>query len=119
MARPKKSDTDIAGKDFPAGSVTKNVTTAAKTRPIRTFRVDNVSAAVWARTIVRAETFTVYSITLESHYEDDKGNQKYSGFFRPNELPKIVSLCQQAEQYILELQRADLAKKTEQAPPAQ
>ena len=110
---------DEAGQTPAETSVAKSATATAKTRPIRTFRVDNVSAAVWARTVVRAETFTVYSITFETHFEDSNGNEKYGGFFRPNELPKIVSLCRQAEEYITELQRQDVAQKTEQAPPAQ
>ena len=119
MSRPPKIKDD-AGQVVPAEtSVAKGATTAAKTRPIRTFRVDNVSAAVWANTHVQLEVVTYYSITFESHYQDSKGNERYGSRFRPNELPKIVSLCRQAEEYIVELQRQDVAQKTEQAPPAQ
>ena len=119
MSRPPKI-TDDAGRVVPAEtSVAKTATTAAKTRPIRTFRVDNVSAAIWARTVVKLEPVTYYSISFETHYEDAKGEQRHSGFFRLGELPKIVSLCRQAEEYIVELQRQDVATKTEQAPPAQ
>ena len=110
---------DEAGQT-PAGTpIAKTAITAAKTRPIRTFRVDNVSAAVWARTVVKLEPVNYYSISFETHYEDSKGELRHSGFFRLSELPKIVSLCRQAEEYIVELQRQDVAQKTEQAPPAQ
>lgn len=115
MARPKKTDTDVAGNEFPAGPVTKNVTTP-KPHPIRTFRVDNVSASVWAKTIVKLSTFTVYSISFQRHYEV-KGEDKYSAYFNPGDLPKICSLCQQAEQYIIELQRKEIATQPEQAQP--
>ena len=118
VGRPAKVK-DEAGQT-PAGTpIAKTAITAAKTRPIRTFRVDNVSAAVWANTTVKLELVTYYSITFESHYQDSKGNERYGSRFRPNELPKIVSLCRQAEEYIVELQRQDVAQKTEQAPPAQ
>ncbi len=114
MGRPRK-DTDVTGQEFPAGPVTKNVT-SPKPHPIRTFRVDNVSASVWAKTITKMNTFTVYSISFQRHYEA-QGEQKYTGYFNPGDLPKIVSLCQQAEQYIIELQRKEIATQADPAPP--
>jgi len=110
---------DEAGPTPAETPIAKTAISAAKTRPIRTFRVDNVSAAVWARTVVKLEPVTYYSISFETHYETVSGELKHSGFFRLGELPKIVSLCRQAEEYIVELQRQDVALKTEQAPPAQ
>ncbi len=119
MGRPSRIKED-AGQEVPAVTpIAKTAISAAKTRPIRTFRVDNVSAAVWANTRVQLEPVTYYSITFETHYQDSKGNEQYGSRFRPNELPKIVSLCRQAEEYIVELQRQDVAQKTEQAPPVQ
>jgi hypothetical protein len=115
MAKSKKTDTDVAGNEFPAGQVTRNVT-SPKPHPIRTFRVDNVSASVWAKTITKVSTFTVYSISFQRHYEAH-GEDKYSAYFNPGDLSKIVSLCQQAEQYIIELQRKEIATQPEQVPP--
>jgi hypothetical protein len=119
MPRPRK-DTDIAGKEFPAGPQTaKDAGTAAKMRPIRTFRVDNVSASVWTRVVVKLEPVTFYSVTFDKHYENANHESKRTHWFHLNDLPKLVTLAQQAEQYIIELQRTEIAKKTEQAPPAQ
>lgn len=47
---------------------------------------------MWSKTIVKLDTFTVYSISFERHYEA-KGETKYTGYFKPGDLPKIVSLC--------------------------
>ena len=79
----------------------------AKRRPIRTLREGDCSASIWAREYMRGNTMQVfYSVTLERSYRDAGGQYKYTKTFDPPSLPQVVSLCQQAQEAIDELQQA-------------
>ena len=79
----------------------------AKRRPIKTIRVGDCSASIWAREYARNDTMQVfYSVTLERSYRDAGGQYRYTKTFDPPSLPQVVSLCQQAQEAIDELQQA-------------
>ena len=80
---------------------------ATKQRPVKTFRVEDISASVWSRLVVKAEPMTFYSISFQRRYVSN-GETKYSGFFNPSDLPKLAALCQQAEEFVTAL-RPDAA----------
>lgn len=84
-----------------------------KNRPIRTFQIDNVSCSVWARTIVKVDTRTYYSLSFRRSYVDAKGETKYSAYFNLSDLPKLITLCQDAEDYILNLQQKQIEGETD------
>ena len=74
--------------------------------PIESLRLDDCSASLWAR-IRESQGVekTYWSITFERSYVDKAGTRRYTGFFSPDDLGKLVSLCQQAEQRIRTLQQ--------------
>lgn len=78
-----------------------------KRGPIKTFRQADVSASVWARDhVIRGEPRRFYSVTFERSYRDATGHYRYTRSFSPDDLGALMSLCQQAGDFILELQAA-------------
>lgn len=82
-------------------------------RPIKTFRIDNVSCSVWSRRIVKVEPRTYFSLSFERSYESRKGERKYTTYFNLSDLPKIVTLCKEAEDYVLNLQQQQVEGEQE------
>ena len=79
----------------------------AKRRPEHTFRADDVSASIWVREhLVRGQATKFWSVTLERSYKDAAGGWRYTKTFDPDSLGKVVSLCQQASEYIAGQQEA-------------
>lgn len=78
----------------------------AKRRPIKTLRVEDCSASIWARDfVVQGEPRTFYSVTLERSYKDRDGQWRYTKSFDLESLGKLVALCQQASEFIHGLQQ--------------
>ena len=101
MSKKKK---DVAGAERPAEQpAAKAAATAsqdAKRRPIKHFRVDDVSAAVWDRKVlVQGEERVYYSVTFERSYKDRDGTWKHTRWFDLESLGKVVTVAQQAVAY--------------------
>ena len=76
--------------------------------PIKTFLIEDVSASVFAREIpVKGETRTFYSVSFSRSYRDSAGKRKYVKTFNLEDLGKIVSLAQQADEYIRDLLKTE------------
>ena len=83
--------------------------------PLKTIRIDDVSVSIWANDrLVQGVSRTFYSATFERSYVDKTGSRKYTGFFSPDNLGKIVALCQQAEQMIHTFQQDAEAKRVQE-----
>jgi hypothetical protein len=81
-----------------------------KRAPIKVFRVEDCSASVWQREhAVQGKPMKFYSVTLERSYKDRDGEWKYTKSFDADALGKVVTLCQQASEYIRDLQQQDAA----------
>ena len=79
----------------------------AKRRPIHTIRLEDCSASIWAReSVVRGKPQIFYSVTLERSYKDRDGSWKYTKTFDAGSLGTVVTLCQQASEYIEHQQEA-------------
>jgi hypothetical protein len=65
--------------------------------PINVFRMDDVSASVFRRDY-NGRTF--YSVSFSRSYKSASGEWRYTKNFDREDLGKIVSLCQQAAEYI-------------------
>lgn len=75
----------------------------ASRRPAKTFRVDDCSLSLWARERnIHGETVVFYSATMERSYKDASGAWKYTRSFDADSLGKLVTLCQQASDFINE-----------------
>jgi hypothetical protein len=83
---------------------------AAKRLPVKTFRIGDCSASIWAREFVaQGQPRTFYSTTLERSYKDRDGAWKYTKSFDLDSLGSVVALCQQASEAIAALQEKDEA----------
>lgn len=105
MDKATKKAKDGSATKAEEASAGKTPATAAshdeKRRPERTFRLDDVSLSVWVRTYpVRGELTRFWSITIERSYKDRNGAWRYTRSFDLDSLGKIVSLCQQASEYV-------------------
>ena len=106
-APKKKKDVTAGTAEGPAAMEAATAPQDAKRRPIRTLRVGDCSASIWAREYSRSNTMQVfYSVTLERSYRDAGGQYRYTKTFDPPSLPQVISLCQQAQEAIDQLQQA-------------
>jgi hypothetical protein len=70
--------------------------------PVKVVRIDDVSLSVFRRNVKGRD---YYSVSLSRSYKDASGTWRYSKSFDLDDLGKVVSLCQQADEYI----RAELS----------
>jgi hypothetical protein len=78
---------------------------AEGSKVLKVFRIDDVSASVFARKRqVRDEARTFYSVTFSRSYKDSTGQWRYTRWFDLEDLGKVVSVAQQASEYIHSLQ---------------
>lgn len=76
--------------------------------PVKVFRIDDVSASVFAHArTVRGETRMFYGVSFSRSYKDAAQAWRYTKSFDLEDLAKISSLCQQADEYI----RGELSKR--------
>lgn len=102
-------ETSAKNKKVPA-KAEASVTHEATRAPIKMIRVEDCSASIWQREhAVQGKPVTFYSVTLERSYKDRDGAWKYTKSFDPDTLGRIVTLCQQASEYIRDLQQQDAA----------
>lgn len=87
-----KKNKDVAGQEAPA-----ETSTAAKQGPVKTFRADDVSASIFAREY-KGRTF--YSVSFTRSFKDPSGAFKYVKSFDADDLGKVVSVAQQAAEYL-------------------
>jgi len=104
MAKATLKNKDVAGTDKPVEPAAKFAATAStdvKRMPVKTLRVDDCSLSIWRREYVsQGQPRTFWSCTIERSYTDKSGARKYTGSFDPDSLGKIVTLCQQASEFI-------------------
>lgn len=96
----------------PEGTAATDAAPAAKRLPVKSFRVGDCSASIWAREFVaQGQPRVFYSVTLERSYKDRDGAWKYTKSFDLDSLGSVVALCQQASEAITALQeREDAAR---------
>lgn len=101
MVKAKKN-TDVAGAERPAEvKPAAGASQESRRQPVRSFRVEDVSAAVWERKLlVRGEERTFYSVTFERSYKDSLGQYRYTRSFDLDSLGKVVTVAQQAAEFI-------------------
>jgi hypothetical protein len=69
--------------------------------PVKTFVLDDVSASVFARTFpVRGDERTFYSVSFSRSYRDSLGKRKYVKTFNLEDLGKVITVAQQADEFI-------------------
>lgn len=83
------------------GSEAPKASESEGAKALKVFRIDDVSASVFARDRqFRGEARTFYSVTFSRSYKDSSGQWKYTKWFDLDDLGKIVTVAQQAGEYI-------------------
>ena len=90
--------------------------TSPANRPIKEFRVRNLSLAIWQNEGTRdGRPVTLHSITLNKRYRDQEtGEWKDSSSFFPDDLPRLRLLLDKAYEHIL--LREGSSDRTENGP---
>lgn len=75
--------------------------------PVKVFRVEDVSASVFARTRkVQREDVTFFSVSFSRSYKDASGMRKYTKSFDSDCLGQLATVLQQASEFIHEQRNA-------------
>lgn len=78
-------------------------------RPVKVFTVDDVSSSVFSREHpVRGELRTFYSVSFSRAYRDSNGTRKYVKTFNLEDLGKVVTVAQQADEFIRRLLQPEI-----------
>jgi hypothetical protein len=75
--------------------------------PLKVFRIDDVSASVFAR---EAKKTTYYSVSFSRSYKGADGQWKYTRTFDMDDLGKLQSLIEQVRDYLHQLRNPQIAK---------
>lgn len=106
--KPRKGSSTTEDTAAAAASTSQE----AKQRPIKTFSQGDVSVSIWFRDhLIKGQPTRFYSLTFERTYRDNTGKFRYSRSFNPDDLGAIMSLCQQASDYLTSLQYPDAEGK--------
>jgi hypothetical protein len=82
-------------------TATTAVAPEGKRSPIKVIVVDDVSASIFAREYpVKGTMRTFYSVSFSRSYRDAGGTWRYVKSFNLEDLGKVVSVCQQADEYV-------------------
>ena len=92
MATSTKKQKDLAGTDQPA-----ETPAAAKQGPVKTVRVEDVSASIFAR---EYKGKTYYSVSFTRSFKDPSGAYRYVKSFDTDDIGKVVAVAQQAAEYL-------------------
>ena len=87
----------MPAKTAPAASQLKNST--AGTKPVQTFRLGRIKAAVWEN---EADQKKFYNVTFARTYMDDARNFHDTDSFGRDDLPLVTKLADQAHTFIFE-----------------
>ena len=113
MANATTKDMEVSAAKA-EGTAATTAATAAKKRPIKTLVLDDCLVSIWSRD---HEGRTYFSLTTERSYTDKGGKRQYTAFLPLESLPKFVTLFQQAQDAIAELQQ-ELSADARQATDA-
>ncbi|MBI1346309.1 hypothetical protein GC163_08455 [bacterium] len=73
----------------------------ASNAPIKVIVLEDVSASVFERKyLMRGEERTFYSVSFSRSYRDSRGEWKYIKSFNLEDLGKVISVAQQADEFI-------------------
>jgi hypothetical protein len=69
--------------------------------PVRVFRIEDISVSVFARDrMLQGVPVTFYSVSFSRSYKGADGQRKYTKTFDADNLGALVSLSQQASEFI-------------------
>lgn len=81
-------------------------------KPVQSFRLGNIKAAVWANKTGEGKTF--YNVTFERSYKDEKGEWNESDSYGRDDLPLLAKVADQAHTWIFAEQAKNRAANREE-----
>jgi hypothetical protein len=106
-------DTSKKKKELPATKAeptTSRESASTNAGPVKVLRIDDVSVSIFARSRqIAGQAVTFYSASFSRSYKDAAGERKYTKSFDVDDLGKLVSLAQQASEYIQDVRVAHAA----------
>ncbi len=87
----------MPAKNAPSASQSKNA--ASTKRPVKTFRLGRIKAAVWEN---ETDQTKFYNVTFARTYVDDAKNYHDTDSFGRDDLPLVAKLADQAHTFIFE-----------------
>ena len=100
-----KKNKDVAASDQKSKATPSH---DAKRPPVKHFRVEDVTASVFDR---QHNGRTYFSVSFTRSYKDAGGRWKYTKYFNLEDLGKIVTVAQQAAEWIHETDSAESMPK--------
>ncbi|MGC4074913.1 MAG: hypothetical protein QM760_20925 [Nibricoccus sp.] len=94
----------MPAKNTPSASQSKNTTSTAK-KPVKTFRLGRIKAAVWEN---ETDETKFYNVTFARTYLDDAKQYHDTDSFGRDDLPLVAKLADQAHTFIFERLAASL-----------
>jgi hypothetical protein len=92
---------DAKKKKGPEANTAATAPATNGSKALKVFRIDDVSASVFARDRqIRGESRTFYSVTFSRSYKDSAGQWRYTKWFDLDDLGRVVTVAQQASDYI-------------------
>lgn len=92
--KTRKTEVPAAAETAPAAAESTN-------GPVKVLRIDDVSASVFARVReVSGQRVTFHSVAFSRSYRDAEGQRQYTKSFDSDDLGKVMTLAQQAREYI-------------------
>jgi hypothetical protein len=94
-----------------AQNTSQNKTTTGNAKPVQTFRLGRIKAAVWEN---EADAKKFYNVTFARTYMDDAKNYHDTDSFGRDDLPLVAKLADRAHTFIFERmagQKADSASE--------
>lgn len=90
----------------------KAAATEAANGPVKVFRIEDVSASLFARERqVQGQPRTFYSVSFSRSYKASTGEWKYTKNFDMEDLGKIVGLCKEVEEHVYYTEHPELVEQ--------
>jgi hypothetical protein len=99
-------------KDVPSrtGEV-RSAADEAVRAPVKVFRIDDVSASVFAaERQFRGGPVTFYTVSFSRSYQDKDGRRRYTKTFEADDLARVMQLAQEAGDYLDGLRRPETGR---------
>lgn len=92
--------------DVPSVTEDQAAAEEAANKPVKVFRIEDVSVSIFARErSVKGQLVTFYSTSFSRSYKNASGKWSYTKHFDVQDLPKLIVLANQANDFVENRQR--------------
>ena len=87
-------------------------------KPETEFKAGQIRATVWKNDRKEGQDYDTFSVGIEKHYMDKKGNWKKTTNFQLNDLPKVCLVTQKAYEFLALSKKEDKGETPSEIEPA-